>query len=177
MLFYLLFVAAFIAALLFVSSRIRSAANAAYVSEIIETEDFRISKPEGFLNPIPEASNHPFEAYSREVGERAAGRTRKSTAELNISDGLEMKRIIAKIKRETDEVYSQETIKDAPSGQKICQLEAKKTVDEVPRLIFHKIVESRKRGKTFDLRVEILAANEEEYLPKAAVLINSFTVK
>ena len=177
MLFYILFVVLFIAALLFVSSRIRRAANAAFVPEIVENDEFRISKPEGFLNPIPEASKHPFEAYSREVGERAAGRIRKSTAELNIADGLQMKQIIARIKRENAEVYSQEILTTAPAGQKICQLEAQKVVDEISFLVFHKIVENRQRNKTYDLRVEILKANEEEYLPKASVLINSFTVK
>ena len=50
MLFYILFIIGFIALLLFISSKIRNAADAAYQPEKVERENFQIFKPEGYLN-------------------------------------------------------------------------------------------------------------------------------
>ncbi len=100
MLFYLLFVAAFIALLMFVSTKIRNAANAAYEPEIVERENFKIFKPEGYLNPVEWTETVPFEAYTRELGERSMGRLRKSAAKMTVSDGLNFDNLRKEIKSE-----------------------------------------------------------------------------
>lgn len=177
MLVYIIVIILFIAGLLYISSRIRKAAGEAFEPETIENEKFYIFKPEGYLHPINGDSTFPFEAYSRELGERNAGRLKKSLVKLEEFPGLKFKDVRAKARKNADEVFSDVLLEDAPEGQKVCQIEAGKTEDEITRLIFHKIVESRSQQKTFDLQISILEAHADEYIKRISDMINSFTVK
>ena len=176
MIYYLIFLGLFIAVLLFISSRIRRVANRAFEPETIENAEFKISKPAGFLHPLNNGSEFPFEAYSREFGEKG-GRLRKSLVKMNVYDGLNFKNACRTARKSADNVYSETTPDNVPKGQKICLIEGEKMEDEVNRLVFHKIVESKNQNKTYDLEVTILEANEDEYIGKASEFINSFTVK
>lgn len=177
MLFYFIFIGLFIAVLLFLSSRVRRSANTAFEPETIETEEFKINKPEGFLHPLNNEPEYPFEAYSREVGEKGAGRLQKSLVKISVKNGLVFKAARESAKKDADNIYSETILENAPQGQQICLLEGEKTENDVKRLVFHKIVESENQGKTYDLEVSILEANEAEYIGRASELINSFTVK
>lgn len=177
MIFYLLFVAAFIALLLFISSKIRKAASAAYEPEQIERENFRIYKPEGYLNPVEYTEKTPFEAYTREVGERAAGRLKKSLVKLTVSDGLNFDNLRREIKKDAQEFVSTEFDEHAPEGQRICVIETKKeNDDEVKTVILNKIVESRRQKKTYNLEISILEQAEDEYEDRINRMLNSFKV-
>ena len=176
MIYYLIFIGLFIAVLLFISSRIRRVANRAFEPETIENAEFKISKPAGFLHPLNNDSGFPFEAYSREFGEKG-GRWRKSLVKLNVYDGLNFKNACQTAKKNVDNVYSETMSDNVPKGQKICLIEGEKIEDEINSLVFHKIVESKNQNKTYDLEVSILEANQDEYIGKASEFINSFTVK
>ena len=177
MIYYLLFLLLFITVLLFISSRIRRVANRAFDPEIIETPEFKINKPEGYLHPLNNDSGLPFEAYSRELGEKGGGRLRKSLVKMSVNDGLNFSKVLKSAKQNADNIYSETIPEKVPQGQKICLLEGYKTEDDIKRAVFHKIVESRNQNKTYNLEVTVLEANEDEYIPKASELINSFTVK
>ena len=177
MIYYLIFIGLFIAVLMFISSRIRRVASRAFEPETIENVEFKINKPEGYLNPINNGSEYPFEAYTRELGEKSAGRLRKSIVKMSVNDGLIFKNSCESAKRNVDNVYSETILENVPKGQQICLIEGEKMEDEVNRFVFHKIVESENQNKTYDLEVSILEANEDEYIGKATELINSFTVK
>lgn len=178
MLFYILAIAAFIAILLFISSKIRNAASAAFEPEQIERENFRIYKPEGFLNPVDYTEKTPFEAYTREVGERAAGRLRKSLVKLTVSDGLNFDTLRKEIKKDAQEFVSTEFDENAPEGQKICLIETKKeNEDEVVTVILNKLVESRQKKKTYNLEISVLEQAREEYEDRINRMFDSFEVK
>ena len=177
MIYYLIFIALFIGVLIFISTRIRRVAGTAFEPETIENADFKISKPEGFLHPLNNESDFPFEAYSREYGEKGAGRLRKALVKISVSDGLNFKNVCQSAKNNSDNVYSEITPDNAPKDQKIRLLEGEKTEGEIKRLVFRKIVESRNQNRTYDLEVTVLEANEDEYIARASEFINSFTVK
>lgn len=178
MIFYLLFIAGFIALLLFISTKIRNAASAAYEPENIERDNFRIYKPEGYLNPVDYTEKTPFEAYTREVGERAAGRLKKSLVKLTVSDGLNFDNLRKEIKKDAQEYVSTEFDENAPEGQKICVIETKNENDnKVTTVILNKIVESRQKKKTYNLEISILEQAEDEYEYRINRMLNSFKVK
>lgn len=177
MIYYLIFIGLFIAVLMFVSSRIRRVANRAFEPETVETAEFKINKPEGYLHPLNNDSKFAFEAYSRELGEKGAGRLRKSLVKLNVNEGSNFGKVVRSVKQNADNIYSETAPENVPPNQKICLLEGYKTEDGIKRTVFHKIVESRNQNKTYDLEVTVLEANEDEYIGKASELINSFTVK
>lgn len=178
MIFYILVIVAFIGILLFISSKIRNAASAAFEPEQIERENFSIYKPEGYLNPVDYTEKTPFEAYTREVGERAAGRLKKSVVKLTVSDGLNFDNLRREIKKDAQIFVSTEFDEHAPDGQKICIIETKKeNEDEVATVILNKIVESRRQKKTYNLEVSILEQAEDEYEDRINRMLNSFKVK
>lgn len=177
MLFYLLFIAVFIAILLFISSRIRNAANAAYEPEKIVRENFSIYKAEGYLNPVEWTETVPFEAYTREVGERSAGRLRKSLAKMTVSDGLNFDGLRKDLKKNAEEFVSTVFDDDAPEGQRICLVETKKTENEITTVLLNKIVESRPQKKTYNLEISVLEDYRDEYEDRISEMLESFSVK
>ena len=180
MLFYIIFVAAFIALLIFISSRIRNVASTAFEPELVKKNDFVIFKPEGYLTPIDEASDYPFEAMTREVGERKAGRLRKSTAKLEIYDGLQFEEIRKQTHGKFSEVVAEIIYDGVPEGQEICLIESREPEngeDSVSKLYFHKIIESKLKQRTYDLEVMVLEAHIEEFEERKNRLIESFNLK
>ena len=176
MLFYILFIIGFIALLLFVSSKIRNAADAAYEPEKVERENFQIFKPEGYLNPVEWTESIPFEAYTRELGERKAGRLRKSLVKLTVSDGLKFDNLRKEIKANAQTFVSTVFDENAPDGQKICLIETKKEDNEVITVFFNKIVESRPKKKTFNLEISILENYRDEFDERINRMLDSFKV-
>lgn len=180
MLLYILFIAVFIGILLLISTRIRNAASVAFEPEAIDKKDFKIFKPEGYLTPIDEATDYPFEAFTREVGERKAGRLRKSTSKLEIYDGLQFEEIREQTRGNFSEILSETIYDGVPEGQEICLIESREPEndeDSVSKLYFHKIIESKPNRKTYDLEIMVLEAHIEEFEERKNSLIESFQVK
>jgi hypothetical protein len=73
-----------VALMVYASTRIKRSAAAAFESETVETDDYVIQKPEGFLNVIGGSSRYAFEAYSKEFGTGDAEKFRQGTATLAI---------------------------------------------------------------------------------------------
>src|SRR5262245_3557700 len=73
--------------MVYLSTRIKRTAAAAYASETIETDEFRIVKAEGFIMPVDENSRFEFAAYSREFGKDEADRHRQASLELTVDRG------------------------------------------------------------------------------------------
>lgn len=180
MLLYIVFIAVFIGILLLISTRVRKAASAAFEPEAIDKKHFKIFKPEGYLTPIDEASDYPFEAFTREVGERKAGRLRKSMVKMEIYDGLQFEEIREQTRKKFPEILSETIYDGVPEGQQICLIEAREPEndeDSVNKLFFHKIIESKPNGKTYDLEIMVLEAHIEEFEARKDRLIESFQVK
>ena len=163
--------------MLFISTKVRNAASAAYEPEQIKRENFEIFKPEGYLNPVEWTEQTPFEAYTRELGERAMGRMRKSLVKLTVSDGLSFDKLRKELKANAEEFVSATFDDNAPEGQKICVVETKKEDDaEITTVFFNKIVESRAEKKTFNLEISILEPYREEFEDRIRQMLYSFKV-
>ena len=76
-----------VALMVYVSTKIKKSAAQAYETERIDTEEFSITKPEGFINPLNTNSPFAFEAFTKEFGSTPNERLRKASAELRIIDG------------------------------------------------------------------------------------------
>ena len=80
----------------YVSTRIKKSAASAFGRENIDTPEFSLVKPEGFLNPVDYTEKTPFEAYTREVGERAAGRARRHARTSAAADARKVGAVLEK---------------------------------------------------------------------------------
>jgi hypothetical protein len=129
------------------------------------------------LTPVEWTEKTPFEAYTRELGERSAGRLRKSLVKLTVTDGLNFDNLRRDIKKNAAEFVSTVFDGDAPEGQRICLVETKKEENEITTVFLNKIVESRKQKKTFDLEISILEDYRDEFEARIGAMLNSFNVK
>ena len=160
-----------------VSTQIKKAASRAFEEEAIETEDFAMIKPAGLMNPLRDASIYAFEAYSKDYGEKNERNVWKAQVYLTVENDLNFLQASNKAKAEAGEILSEETVKNAPEGQRIQLLEGEKTEDNISFYVFYKIVESKKQRKTYSLQAKILKAFQEEYLSRIERMSDSFRLK
>jgi hypothetical protein len=166
-----------VALMVFVSTKIKTSAARAFESEIIERDEFKIVKPEGLMSPLDENSKYPFEARSREFGSEKNWRNVwQAHAFLTVDEGLKFKAKCDEARRAADKILSEKTFNEN-DGEKVCLIESEKTENEVPLIEFRKIVESRKRKKTYDLQISVLRPLREVYIHKINDMTNSFRLK
>jgi len=165
-----------VALMVFVSTKIKKSAARAFESEIIEKDEFRIVKPEGLMSPLDENSKYPFEARSREYGEKISRNVWQAHAFLTVDKGLNFKAECEKARQTAGKILS-EKIFNETEGEKICLIESEKIENEVPMIEFRKIIESRKQQKTYDLQISVLRSFREVYIHKINEMTNSFRLK
>lgn len=164
-----------VALMVFVSTKIKRSAARAYEAETIETEEFTVSKPEGFLHPLREPADFPFEAYSRQYGERSTRNIWRARARLRVHDGSVLDGLLSEAaKNET--ITSREIRKDN-EGRRECLARSRRIEDEVEYSVYRRLIECPESDRTYDLRVTMLAPYEEEFSARANDLLGSFTLK
>jgi hypothetical protein len=161
-----------------VSTTIKKHAAAAYQAETVEKETFRIEKPDGFLYPMRDEPDFPFEAYSKLYGERSTRNIWQARARLRIMEGLDLAKIVAEIKTgEGENFVSEKNCADLPAGQKGVIVRSEKTVDEIDYKVLRKIIESADRNQTYELRTTIMEPYGADYTDRACGMMKSFVVK
>jgi hypothetical protein len=170
MVFYLLIVVAFGATLFYISSRVRRAAGLAFESETIQTDEFVIVKPEGFINPLRNESRFVFEAYSKDFG---AGENAENfnQAEIFVSifDNKSFNAVCEEAKN-AGEILPQ-------SDGKICLIKSEETLENVSTYKFYKIIESENGQKIYELKISVLQDFLTEYQNRIDETLKSFRLK
>jgi hypothetical protein len=165
-----------VALMVYVSTRIKKSAETAFERETIETDEFRLVKPEGLLHPLRDKSEFAFEAYSKNFGAENLRNIWQSNAELLVHRDAKFKDICADVKRSADKILSENVLKETPADQRICLIKGKQTLDDVKKYVFWKIVESLSQKKVYELRVYVLEDNLSEFSSKIEEMLESFTV-
>ncbi|HEX8637602.1 MAG TPA: hypothetical protein VF692_06045 [Pyrinomonadaceae bacterium] len=165
-----------VALMAYVSTRIKKSAASAYEAETIETAEFSLVKPEGFISPVGNASAFAFEAYSKDFGESdEAEKLRRAQANLRISANENFAVYCERAKQTFDEILSAETRGAARDGRKICLLKGENQENGVKTLEYRKIIAGESR--IFDLQAIVLSDDYGVYGEKIEKMIESFQVK
>ncbi len=162
-----------VALMAFVSTKIKKSAAQAFEPEMIETEDFKITKPEGFINPLNEDSAFAFEAYTKELGENDAKNFRQAQANLRIIIDSDFKAVCGNAKASADEILSENWFENP----RVYLLESKKIEKDVNIISSWKIVENIQKRKIYELQIFVLEAYRKDYAARTNGMINSFIVK
>ncbi len=142
-----------VAAMVYVSTKIKRSAARAFERETIETDKFSIVKPEGFISPINENSEYAFEAYSKDFGTSdETEKLRQAQAVLKIIDNFET--------NEKPFTGESETLENGVAVQ-----------------MFHKILENENSSKIYKLEISVLKEYREAYLAKINEMLDSFSLK
>lgn len=167
---------AVVALMVYVSTKIKKSAEQAYNREFVETAEFSLVKPEGYLHPLRDKSEFAFEAYSQNYGEGNLKNVWQSNAEMVVHSNKNFKEVCAEAKKNADEILSENVLKETPEDQRICLLEGEKIIDEVKKHVFWKIVESVSQEKVYELRIFVLEENLPEFDQKVKEMLESFTL-
>lgn len=162
-----------VALMVYLSTRIKRAAALAYEREAIETEEFSIVKPEGFLVPIKEATEFKFEAYSKECGHEEAGNIRQAAAKVTVLEGVGFDEACEQIRASAGQIVAEST--PMIGGRHVLLLDAEKETGGVTQEIFHKLVS--KTGTVYDLEITVLQEHKDAHLRNIDDLRTSFTLK
>ena len=166
-----------VALMVYVSTKIKRSAAAAFEPEEIEEKDFSLLKPEGYIHPFKENSPFAFEAYTKDFGDEEAKNFRRSRATLRVVSNSDFETVCRNAKKTADKIQSKRFVEDAPAKQKIFLLENEKSENGVKLFTRWKIVESRERGKIYEFQVSILEEYREELADAAGEMIRTFNVK
>jgi hypothetical protein len=160
-----------VALMVYASTKIKRSAAEAFEEETIETEDFSLVKPEGFLNPVETEEYLAFYAFSKEFGEEGkAEKLRQSLIKLKILAGRSLTEITKDVKNSFDKVLAEEK-----PDENTFLLKGEKSEKDVETLFYHKVVAAG--AQVFDLEIAVLSDYQEKYEAKAEKLLESFRVK
>jgi hypothetical protein len=160
-----------VALMVYVSTRIKRSAAEAFAEETIETDEFTLVKPEGFLSPVETEDFLAFYAYSKDYGEEdSAEKMRQGLIKLKILAGKTAPETVKDIKKSLDTVLSEER-----PDEKTFLLRGEKSENEVEKVFYHKII--AKNEKIYDLEMSVLNDYLENYAERAEKLQADFRVK
>ena len=161
---------AIVALMVWASTRIKRNAAAAYEAETIETDDFVIQKPEGFLHNLNGDPGHALEIYSREYGEVATG-IRAGRVSLKVSGGT--------AEEAASSIKNNETVIDdlgeVIGGRRYRLIETTRFEKDSECSVTYKIAE--KNGQVYTLEAIRLAETSDEFKGKIDAFVASFELK
>ncbi len=166
-----------VALMVLVSTKIKKSAAAAFESEIIDSEGFKLIKPDGFLHPLRDESDFAFEAYSKDFGEKSQRNVWKGQIYLTINEGLNSDKILKDIKAENGTIVSEIMSGNAEKSEEICLIERECSTEDATFSEFRKIVESRRQQKTYDLKMQVINSFRDDFIGRVDLLMNSFQLK
>ncbi len=164
-----------VALMVFVSTRIKKNSAKAFEREKIETEDYSIYKPEGFIMPVRFKSDFALEMYSKDKGEEKAGTINQAWATLKIFKKDNFAEICRRAKQTAAKIISEETARDG--GLNYFFMHGTGAEETVGKEIFYKIIEDTKSGAIYELQSSVLNDYLETHSSKVSAIMQSFTVR
>lgn len=161
-----------VALMIYASTKIKKSAAQAYEEEFIDRDDFSITKPEGFLNPLNPDSPFPFEAYTKEYGNAPNERLRKASAELRMFKDANFDEVVEIVRNSTPNILSDTARSD---GRRTQIIQTDEFTDNANVSAYHKIVEGDRN--VYHLRAWTLPEHQDEYSGKIEKMLESFIVK
>ena len=160
-----------VALMVWASTKIKRTAAAAFEEEAVETEEYALVKPEGFLAPVEPEDFLAFYAYSKEFGEEGgAEKLRQSLIKLKILAGRTLAENVKDIKKPFDAVLAEEKL-----DENTFLLTGERSENETEQIFYHKLIAANE--KVYDLEMSVLADYREKYSERAEKLLESFRVK
>lgn len=162
-----------VALMVYASTKIKKSAARAYEPEVIETDDFFILKPEGFINPLNGDNEFAFLAYSKEFGTGGTEDIREASARISVYVDDNFDDICDRAKESVTEIISAKSYQSGGSRHYIIAAESEE--NGKPIGVYFKIATND--PKVYTLHISVLSEHKENYLRRIEEMIDSFVVK
>ncbi len=161
-----------VAVMVYLSTKIKRTAAAAFEAERVETDEFSIDKPEGFLNVLNLAPGLNLDIYSKDFGTEGAVNYRAARVELRIYANRTIKYATTAIK---DTVTVRSEVAAVFDGRRYVVCEAETFENDHNFRELYKLTE--KEGRVFELKLRLLGSAEDDLADRADQMFTSFRVK
>jgi hypothetical protein len=160
----------FVALMVYVSTRIKRSAAGAYEEEKIETDDFSVTKPAGFIIIEDGDPNVIFAAYSKDYGADDSDSVRQVTARLTVHRGESVERVSVPIKETAERVIDERHLAGPSIVLEVEELESGVPVETEYHLM-------QKGNDTFEFSVAALTETKQANQKEITTLLSSFELK
>ena len=161
-----------VALMVYASTKIKKTAAAAFEAETIETEEFVLDKPEGFLNILNRDPALEVDSYSREFGVETASEIRQARIEVRHYRVCKMSEAVGAIK---ERATIKSDISEVIGERKYRLLEAERIEKGIGYREIYKLTE---KGKdVFELKIIALEETNDDISRKIDEIVLSFAVK
>jgi hypothetical protein len=162
-----------VAIMVWASTRIKRNAAAAFDAERVETGDFVLEKPEGFLHVLNDNTGLLFRAYSKEFGTVGQSDLRQATIEVERHRGTEIDALRTAISEASESFEAETSYMDA--GEKAAIARSVSVRDGAEYSNVHKFIT---RGKdVIEARGQVLSEFKDAFLPKIESMLETLRVK
>jgi len=159
--------------MIWASTRIKRNAAKAYEREEIDTPEFSIVKPEGFLAPIDPADGTLFSAYSKDYGRDEAERIRQATADVRRFDNANLEVVCERAKADSTDLVEERF--GVVNRSKCANIVVVRSDAGVPVETSLKMIAAPEA--VYQLSITVLPEHKEDYLRNINELLSSFTLK
>jgi hypothetical protein len=162
-----------VAIMVWASTRIKRNAAAAFEEESVETEEFSIRKPDGFLHVLNDDSGLAFRSYSKEFGKVGDREVRKATIEIEKHPATNIEALKAAFEERSEMTESFENYLDA--GERAAWLTSIGVVNGGEYWIRRKLV--TRAPDVWEARASVLTDHREGLEETLETTLESFQLK
>jgi hypothetical protein len=157
-----------VALMVWASTKIKKQAADAFEAEFIETENYSLQKPDGFLHVIGD-EDHELRAYSKEFGTGDKNGIRRATIEIDLFPGSDLKSVRDAV--ETAAAKSEVTTQ----SKSIIEVNTDEAANETAVRAFYRIVAAG--NQVYRLRFAVLPEYLEDHRSRIDETLDSFIIK
>jgi len=162
-----------VAIMVWASTRIKRNAAAAFDAERVETDDFVLEKPVGFLHVLNDSSGLLFRAYSKDFGTVGRSDLRQATIEIDRHRGSDVDTVLSEIQKASESFEIETSYLDA--GEKASTVRSVTIRDGAEYETVHKLVA---RGEdVIEARGTVLSEHKDAHLRNMEMMLASLKVK
>ena len=162
-----------VALMAWASTRIKKNAAAAFDAETVDTEQFVIRKPEGFLHVLNDSSGLAFRSYSKEFGKVGDKEIRRATIEIERHAGTDIETLKNTVETQAEMIMSFEPYLDAE--EKAAWMKTNRIIDGGEFDVSYKLVE--RGADVWETRGTVLADYREDLAERIEAALDSVRVK
>jgi hypothetical protein len=162
-----------VAIMVYASTRIKRSAARAFEAETIETDEFIIQKPDGFLNVIGGDSKFAFEAYSKDYGGDDAEGVRLATANVIVKKDTTIETVAAELLNSSSEIIDDRSEKTG--GISYRMIEHRVTDQSVDFRVQSKL--AQRDGNVFIFTIKVVAETTSDFMHNIKAMFDSFRLK
>jgi hypothetical protein len=162
-----------VALMVYASTRIKRTAALAFEAERIETDEYVINKPEGFLHVLNGDPRYAFEAYSRDFGKVGPRDIRMATFKMRVLPDTTLDAAVKQLKKDGVEIKSE--VREVIGDHHYRLIDARTSHGGADYRKFYKLAQAG--GRVFELEAALLDEAPEETVKQAEAAVESFRLK